>query len=437
MQMTRHQFLLLCIIAGSRNSPVPMSRLSKPSKPSDDPPNNALNDVVVPRKRKAKSQALPLATQGSKTTHSSSSIKRTKQADDVIGIRPDWDPISSSTQAGATQSGLPQQPKGTASRAGASTVSIGGNTTVALKLGNLLKSVKNTVAAPSHMSSNVLQEHNLEVEIPRRTNGSKRFTNADLPIPHHKLPVWRRLVIPRLISIIGCHRDNPWTLAQLNVVDVLQGICDERPCELDIKISPREAAYDVAMQRVYEWRSGIAKAAVEAVAWFFDAEKENFATVDARAACVQLQLGPGLPFRYMIVEVQPEGKPVCSGIFQSPLIIQTLAHHFASSGHLVPYDNPPFGALALVTAAVERALRAWESGTFRRPDENFSQETYGHRTCKYLKAILDLKESTWAKICQAAEDHAFEHSKVIAGDFNADADQSSDEDRAMVFDDSD
>ncbi|KAI0339645.1 hypothetical protein BDW22DRAFT_1347525 [Trametopsis cervina] len=152
---------------------------------------------------------------------------------------------------------------------------------------------------------------------------------------------------------------------------------------------------------------------------------------------VRRQLGPGLPFRYAHVEIHSEEQPIYRGLFQSTLVIQTLAYHFGSSGHLTPYNDFPFGALALVTAAVERALCAWDSGDFQKPTKNFSQETFGRRTCSYLKTIIDLKETTWTKICTAAEDLAHAQAKLLAGDFDADADLSSEDERAIAVEDSD
>ncbi|KAI0339760.1 hypothetical protein BDW22DRAFT_1431258 [Trametopsis cervina] len=392
----------------------------------------------TPQKRKAlfqpaASTAVDLAKQPS------AAFKRSKPNGKLpAGLQPAWTP--SLQRSRNDQSGHPISATSKPSRLPRhygipmSVVNIDVDQSVPVRSGKAIAGVTDTV------TSRFAGIHSAE-DLPvassslRRVNGSKKFTNGDLPIPHYKMFVWRRLIIPKLITVIGTHKGNPWTLTDLNLVGVLQQLCDEKVGELGIVINAREACYDVAMQRVYEWRSGIAKAAITALTEFFENNKENFPTPENRAEYVRHQLGPGLPFRYAHVDDSQE-QPVYRGLFQSSLIIQTLAYHFGSSGHLTPYNDFPFGALALVTAAVERALCAWDSGDFQKPAKNFSQETFGRRTCSYLKTITELKETTWTKICTAAEDLAHAQAKLLAGDFDA-ADLSSEDERAIAVEDSD
>lgn len=64
------------------------------------------------------------------------------------------------------------------------------------------------------------------------------------------------------------------------------------------------------MQRVYEWRGTLAKTALDAVAEFFEADKENFANVEDCAAFAKQVLGKGLLFRYREYRTNTDGQVV-------------------------------------------------------------------------------------------------------------------------------
>lgn len=65
------------------------------------------------------------------------------------------------------------------------------------------------------------------------------------------------------------------------------------------------------MQRLYEWRGALARTALEAVSEFFEENKENYITVEARAAYVEQVLGKGLLFRYREFYNSEDGAVVC------------------------------------------------------------------------------------------------------------------------------
>lgn len=80
------------------------------------------------------------------------------------------------------------------------------------------------------------------------------------------------------------------------------------------------------MQRVYEWHSALAKAALEAVGDFITSNKENFASVEEIAAWVQDLLAQGFPFRYAHVETDAcNGKRVSDPFL--PLRKHTDTHY--------------------------------------------------------------------------------------------------------------
>ncbi|KAI0364767.1 hypothetical protein BV20DRAFT_819586 [Pilatotrama ljubarskyi] len=160
-----------------------------------------------------------------------------------------------------------------------------------------------------------------------------------------------------------------------------------------VTISPREAIHDVAQQRVYEWRAAIARAALDAVARFL---QTYLATSQARADYIQYALGPGLPFRYASVKTLVDSRETKNiGPFQSAYILETLAYDFAVTGRTVEKSRDfPYSALTLSVVAVERALQRWTT------------EARAESTRSYLRAIANLRETTWIQIMQGAEDRA-------------------------------
>ncbi|KAI0371909.1 hypothetical protein BV20DRAFT_128621 [Pilatotrama ljubarskyi] len=181
-----------------------------------------------------------------------------------------------------------------------------------------------------------------------------------------------------------------------------------------VTISPREAIHDVAQQRVYEWRAAIARAALDAVARFL---QTYLATSQARADYIQYALGPGLPFRYASVKTLVDSRETKNiGPFQSAYILETLAYDFAVTGRTVEKSRDfPYSALTLSVVAVERALQRWTTGEYIKPASSdkeakkkdaFSQEARAESTRSYLRAIANLRETTWIQIMQGAEDRA-------------------------------
>ncbi|KAL6308514.1 hypothetical protein BKA93DRAFT_762851 [Sparassis latifolia] len=272
--------------------------------------------------------------------------------------------------------------------------------------------------------------------VTRRGNGSKRFTNSDLPIPLGLLWKWRLQLIPRYLENIGESVSNPWNL------ELWDEIFPENP----IVVTPREAVYDVAQQRIRDWRHKIAEAGVAAVANFFaqQAKDRGIETEEEIAAYVKWALGSGMPFRYSGATMKgPDGKvPLADskGPFQSEFILRTLGAHFACTNRrseIAGIAEIPDSALALCITSVERALKRWESGSIVDvPEPKFSQETYGRITNYYLNSICNLRETTWAKIIEGAERWRRTF-RLLPGDFSdSEWENGADGERGAIEDDS-
>lgn len=117
------------------------------------------------------------------------------------------------------------------------------------------------------------------------------------------------------------------------------------------------------------------------------------------------------------------------GIYQSKLIARTFAYHLRRIGlRADQIRDYPCNALALATTAVcamvsivsnlylphvhsqvERALKMWDSGVFKRPSKGrsdeaqFSDRLWGKTANEYISGIVDLEERQWDAILAKAE----------------------------------
>ncbi|GBE87602.1 hypothetical protein SCP_1102790 [Sparassis crispa] len=216
----------------------------------------------------------------------------------------------------------------------------------------------------------------------RCPNGSRKFTNTDLPISSASMWVWRHQLIPHYLETLGESASNPWNFTGLNLVAILQleELWDEFFPDIPLIVVPHEPVYDIAQQKVYEWRYSIAKAGVAAVSAFFEDEDNGLMTEEERAAYIRYVIGPNLPFRYAGATMKGRnGKP----------------------------------------QYVEHALRQYESGVFIKTDQKFSQDIHGRLTDYYMLSIASLREATWNKIINATAPLAC-LSSIMPGDLGGD-----------------
>ncbi|GBE77161.1 hypothetical protein SCP_0100330 [Sparassis crispa] len=240
----------------------------------------------------------------------------------------------------------------------------------------------------------------------RHPNGSRKFTNTDLPIPSASMWVWHHQLILRYLETLGESASNPWNFTGFDLVAILQELWDEFFPDIPLVVVPREPVYDIAQQKVYEWRYSIAKAGVAAVSAFFEDEDNGLVTEEERAAYIRYVIGPNLPFRYAGATMKGQNgkapRVSVKGAFQSTYVLRTLGCHFAATNCALDSNEPPCAALGLCLASVEHALRQYESGVFIKTDQKFSQDIHGRSTDYYMLSIASLREATWNKIINAA-----------------------------------
>ncbi|KAE9384429.1 hypothetical protein BT96DRAFT_1008080 [Gymnopus androsaceus JB14] len=109
-----------------------------------------------------------------------------------------------------------------------------------------------------------------------------------------------------------------------------------------------------------------------------------------------------------------------SGRFRGTLIAKTFAFHLTWALSSCTNSGYPCGALALSTAAVERALTICQTGeppkrkTARNSDESFSEER-APNVAKFFRLAEELKPAKWDEVCSAAEIHLLTIPKAGAG----------------------
>ncbi|RPD53918.1 hypothetical protein L226DRAFT_525882 [Lentinus tigrinus ALCF2SS1-7] len=214
--------------------------------------------------------------------------------------------------------------------------------------------------------------------------------------------------IPKLINTIGNSASGPWRLYGFNLVGAMRDHAAEVWPGIDIDISPRHAFYDLAKQKISDYRAAMGTEAIHAVSKFMSSRR--FTGSDDRKEWVQWALDPKtFPFRYERVEKTANGEKKY-GIYQNKLILYTLGYHLKRIQ--LPAQtirDHPCNALALATTAVERALRTWETGEHKKPRGEagkFSDKNWGKSANEYLTSINNISDEKWDKILAKAEQYA-------------------------------
>ncbi|KAI0631783.1 hypothetical protein C8Q77DRAFT_1228708 [Trametes polyzona] len=211
--------------------------------------------------------------------------------------------------------------------------------------------------------------------------------------------------IPNLIFFLGNLSSGPWHTYGVDLVGVMRTLAKEVWLQLKyIVIEPKQPFYKLAKQKLTDYRNSVATAAIEVVNRFMNSCRFR-GSPQKRAEWVQWALSAEkwYPFRYGYVEERPNtaGKLRHTHPYQGKLVVQTFAHHLRRvqrRAHQV--RDHPCNALALVTTAVERAIKLWESA------KTSPSVPGGIPAHEYMASIINLTDEEWDKILQLADDYA-------------------------------
>ncbi|GBE89319.1 hypothetical protein SCP_1503270 [Sparassis crispa] len=285
-------------------------------------------------------------------------------------------------------------------------------------------------------------------EIDKKERGAGRvnkqaatsWSNKDLPFPAargRQLLVWQRKFIPTLITWAATLPDpfgsNSHSDFKSTVRLIWTKIFIDLP-ELDVdgKLrSEHPAIHAVAQAALRTYRSDIGKTALRIIDTIWESVDMvgNYTTVERRKAWIEARLNNK---NFLYLDPESTAHP---GTFRGPLITETFAYHLQLTIKSEVDYGEPTGALALCTAAVQRALTVWKDGmnSLKEPDgsarhggarnskESFKDEPWGNEAKIYYNRTKGLKEPKWHAICQDAHAHLQRRNNNLTIDLTADS----------------
>ncbi|GBE88918.1 hypothetical protein SCP_1403260 [Sparassis crispa] len=270
------------------------------------------------------------------------------------------------------------------------------------------------------------------------------WCNKDLPFPARgkHLLLWQRKFIPALISWAATLPDPFGSNSHSDFKSMVKSIWTKifigLP-ELDDNGKPRSehpAIYAVAQVALRTYRRDIGKTALRILDMIWNsADMEgNYTTIKRRKAWIEAQLKSK---NFLYLDLQVTTHP---GAFRGPLIMETFAYHLQLTMKSEVEYGEPAGALALCSAAVQRALAVWkdEMNSIKEPDdsarhggarnskESFKDEPWGNEAKIYYNRTKGLKEPKWHAICQDAHAHLQHKNNDFMIDLTADSSEGAD-----------
>ncbi|KAG6382168.1 hypothetical protein JVT61DRAFT_816 [Boletus reticuloceps] len=252
---------------------------------------------------------------------------------------------------------------------------------------------------------------------------NNKYINEDLPEGATTNNMWRCLFISALAHFIGGY-DSPWTINSDKYLSVLQVIWDTvYKGKIEHAVVVNGPVHSLAKQGLNNWRGGLAAAAVAGIAALF-AEHAIFLDPKMRVDFVTDMMKKN---RFLFAVNKGTDKKKWTGLWRSPLVLQTFAAHFnyiqgqAEVQALEKEHCGPRAALALACAAVFRVLTliaegnisftqtetkqgiVWSALVAKGPKFEFNESAWGDVTSDYLKLIAELSEENFSLIITEAQ----------------------------------
>ncbi|KAH9836178.1 uncharacterized protein C8Q71DRAFT_708861 [Rhodofomes roseus] len=211
-----------------------------------------------------------------------------------------------------------------------------------------------------------------------------RATNEALPDGTRSK--YNAVFMPRLLELLG-RLDNPWDLQRINPAAEMQRLWEElfpnHP--LGYVMQPKTPVYVLTMQRVYNWRSDLGEAAINAVKKYWE-DNQLFGT-DERTACAAFHIGDSDPYLYGHVKTVKRGDKLVIEKhyqrFQHAIVMETLAEHLWIISKIPSHGNP-CGALLLACAANAGARAMFYVRSIKRLDAS-AWDAILERSCALIR----------------------------------------------------
>ncbi|GBE77215.1 hypothetical protein SCP_0100870 [Sparassis crispa] len=271
------------------------------------------------------------------------------------------------------------------------------------------------------------QEGNLD---PKTKPAKGKKKNVDLPMGAKAGQRWLHVFLPTLMKYMGT-LDNPWVIGDAELVDALQIIWNTVYPRLEYEVRPDNdcAVFNVAGQRIYDWRCGFGSTAAAVVELYL--QKHQYDT-EAKRRDAAIDLVQNMRFAYD--DAEGDDYQTFKGLFRGELVARTLIYHYQKMKGAINVptlygedgDRREVGAVGISAAAVERILVFWQTGAIRlvngRPfilktqnpttgvestwATQFSADNYGKNTADFVQSAVDsLSEKKFVKLMSKVEQY--------------------------------
>ncbi|KAJ7730744.1 hypothetical protein B0H16DRAFT_1893554 [Mycena metata] len=343
-------------------------------------------------------------------------VPKRPKASEIGGLKPQWKKIAMADERGRAQSSKPSE-----SRSSSKSSHMQTGTSEGEYFGGAVDEDEAVVPVPPAAESSgkrsrrggtaamgiKLSDVTPEISGPVIKVKKPRYSNDHLPFGVERpeqIKVWQTTAIGMITEWAGSLDDafsagasQPEFKAEVRKAWVK--CFPDIPCD--------DAVYGVAASAIRTWRSETGKYTIS----YFDnlfakRARELREDTAGRVAFVAAELD-GMSFVY----ADPVNK---RGAYRSQAVSYAYARHLRIIS-VVPLEDrrKQKGALALTTAAVERGLGMWKSGTkFQEPVKRvgrksalrFVADPWAKHAGTYLKVIAQLSDSKWADIDHLAEE---------------------------------
>ncbi|KAF8316240.1 hypothetical protein F5887DRAFT_1089139 [Amanita rubescens] len=172
------------------------------------------------------------------------------------------------------------------------------------------------------------------------------------------------------------------------------------------------------INRLNNWRSAFGKNAIKVLEDHFKKDTRMRNNTDARRVYVMKLLPDPRhhPSSFPLVYQDPEAS-TRGGAWLAPLLLKVFAFHLKRVKDAVVSFGYPIGALALATAALERALSLYEvtgsdiredrepNGSKKSSSYGFDNKPWGSVTSNYAESTSRLSENRWTRIVEGAVEY--------------------------------
>ncbi|KIJ63555.1 hypothetical protein HYDPIDRAFT_40966 [Hydnomerulius pinastri MD-312] len=272
------------------------------------------------------------------------------------------------------------------------------------------KSKATTRAAPRGVPQTPsVAERRMVTSVPRPLNspssstpGPESFETGGLPEFIRKS--WITVFLPTLYRRLGSYHQ-PFDLYKRDhlLLRTIQEVIDICFPTSGYRATGFDRLCTLAYNRIGDRLSQFGRSAIKNVQSFFDKPPySNDSRAIAQYAKYATQKDGPAVYRFPSPRGTYEGDPgyqLPSGMFESQFIIDILAHYLNSTKGTTADYGPPIGALAVITAAVERAFFSFHSGS-KVVEGLFNNGRFAPVVDDYIDSINKLSPRRWNAIYQ-------------------------------------